>query len=342
VHRVPALTWTAARCATRKIESLYFELGNRAMDRNNSREATMRTFRRHSSVIVLLVIAISSGLPRHALSGPKEALTEQDKGEIEFKTLTLTREKFLAGSKTGKEAVISGQLDFPKSEAKVPAVIIFHGGFGISRVDYDWAREIRSIGVGTFVVDSFRGRGINRLPTDDELTPTGQTLDAYRALALLATHPRIDPQRIAVMGRSRGGGLAIFAGVEHVRRAQLPPNVDFAAYLAVYPGLPKNFDFNRWQIRHGRPIRIFQGTADDWTPFAIAQAFVDAQRTKGVDVKMFEYANALHAFDNPDIPTPVRMQGYPGYGGMAGYNPSATAKAEQDVRETLRNIFELK
>src|SRR5262249_31139312 len=161
--------------------------------------------------------------------------------------------------------VIFGELDFPKGSDRVPAVIIFHGGGGISRAEYEWAREMRSIGVATFVVDSYSGRGIRNLrgglPLDHELNPTGQTLDVYRALTVLATHPRVDPQRIAVMGRSRGGVIAIYAGVENARKVQAPSNVDVVAYLALFPALPRNFDFSGWQIAHGRPIRIFQGSA---------------------------------------------------------------------------------
>lgn len=296
----------------------------------------MTKLSRRATRIVLFVIAVSGGLPQHALSAPKETLGEGDQGNIEFKTLTLTRDQFLAGSKAGKEAVISGRLSFPKTEGKVPAVIISHGGDGISKSETGWADELRSMGVATFLVDSYGGRGITRNPSEGELSRTGQVLDLYRALALLATHPRIDSKMIALMGCSRGGGEAIYAGLAHFRKPQFPPGVEVAAYLALYPALPANFAFARWELQH-RPVRIFQGAADDATPLAIARAFVEAQRAKGIDVKMFEYPYAYHSFDNPDLPPAVAHRV-----GTVGYNGQAAAQAVKDMRETLREIFGLK
>jgi dienelactone hydrolase len=296
----------------------------------------MTRLSRRAACIVLLVIAASGGLPQHALSAPKETLGEGGQGNIEFRTLTLTRDQFLAGSKVGKEAVISGRLSFPKTDGKVPAVIISHGGDGISKSETGWADELGSMGVATFLVDSYSGRGINRNPSEGELSRTGQVLDLYRALALLATHPRIDSKRIALMGCSRGGGEAIYASLAHFRKPQFPPDVDIAAYLALYPALPANFDFARWELQR-RPVRIFQGGADDATPLAIAKAVVEAQRAKGIDVRMFEYPFAHHAFDNPDISAPVAHRV-----GTIGYNGQAADQAVKDMRETLREIFGLK
>jgi hypothetical protein len=56
-------------------------------------------------------------------------------------------------------------------------------------------------------------------------------LTRHRALALLTTHPQIDSKRIALMGRSRGRGVAILAA-DSLRSPHFPRDADVAASYA--------------------------------------------------------------------------------------------------------------
>jgi acetyl esterase/lipase len=60
-------------------------------------------------------------------------------------------------------------------------------------------------------------------------------LDLYRSLAVLAGHPRIDPNRIAVMGFSRGGQAALYGTLKRFHKLWNPTGIDPAAYIALYP-----------------------------------------------------------------------------------------------------------
>jgi predicted peptidase len=72
----------------------------------------------------------------------------------------------------------------------------------------------------TFLVDSFTGRGLTGVVNDQaQLGRLVQVFDSFRALELIAKHPRIDPGRIAAMGFSRGGQGVLYASVKRFMQA---------------------------------------------------------------------------------------------------------------------------
>ena len=161
---------------------------------------------RRPVVVLTLTLLVLLGLVLRASGKPVTTMIHGPKGTVEFETLTLSARDFWDGVKTGQPVTISGELLLPKGEGRVPVVVLSHGGGGVGRAEDTWARELRSQGVAVFVVDSFTGRGIKQFPPETQLSRTGQVYNVYQALALLATHPRVDPARIALMGGSRGGG----------------------------------------------------------------------------------------------------------------------------------------
>ena len=187
------------------------------------------------------------------------------------------------------------------------------------------------------MVDGFATRGISGAPTEEKLGRTGQVVDAYRALELVATHPRIDRGRVALMGFSRGGGQTILATVQRFRRGYLPPWVDFAAYVAFYPTLRPTANLIATEVPD-RPVRIFHGTLDDSEPIATAREYAERVRRAGADVQLFEFAGAHHSFDDPRLVKTVRTsRGY-----TVGYDAEAHRQAIEKVEETLVSIFRLK
>jgi dienelactone hydrolase len=121
-------------------------------------------------------------------------------------------------------------------------------------------------------------------------------VDAYRALALLAEHPRIDKERIAIMGFSKGAVAAVYASLERFHEVHGPPGLAFAAHIGFYT--PCNVAYRDDTHTTGKPIRLFHGIADDYVPIGPCRAYVERLRQAGVDVALAEYAGAQHAFDN--------------------------------------------
>lgn len=221
-------------------------------------------------------------------------------------TLTLTDEEFLTGAKTGHADVIAGELRLPgpATAGRLPAVVLLHGAGGIAANIDRWAQQFNAMGIATFNLDSFSGRGIVSVSENQaQLGRTPVIYDAYRALELLAKHPRIDPQRIAVMGFSRGGQAALYASLTRFQRMHATPGTAFSAYVVLYP--PCNLKFVGDEQAGDKPIRIFHGSDDDFVYIAACKAYVARLQAAGTNVQLTEYPGAQHVFDGEHLPNPV-------------------------------------
>ena len=223
-------------------------------------------------------------------------------------TVTLTARQFLRGEKGGKPTVLAGVLRVPVSgTARLPAIVLLHGSAGVTETTERWALEIAGIGVASFLLDCFSGRGIaNSTADQSQLDALAMMVDAYRALGLLARDPRLDPERIAVMGFSKGAVAAVYSSNQRFRNAYGPSNVEFAAHIGLYT--PCYITYRDDSCVTGKPLRLFHGAADDYVPVGACRAYVERLRKSGVDISLTEYSGAHHTYDNFRLPndgTPV-------------------------------------
>ena len=239
-----------------------------------------------------------------------DSLAEGQKGKIKFESIPIvTLNQFLKGETEGKFVQISGSLQFPNKKwtGRLPAVVILHGGGGVSDNEKVWARGLRKIGIATFVINSNSARGCHKQDKMVKICKNaylhqgmGHIPDAYRALALLSTHPRIDAKRIGVMGFSIGGKAALYASVKRFQKKWGKPGLEFAAYVPFYPGCKTVFEND--EIISDRPIRIFFGEKDDFVSHVLCEEYVNRLSKTGKDVTITVYPKATHAFDfRPDV-----------------------------------------
>jgi dienelactone hydrolase len=202
---------------------------------------------------------------------------------------------------------LAGELRLPKpGTEKVPAIILVHGSGGLSASPDAWAREFNAIGVAAFILDSFAGRGIVSTVNDQsQLNSLAMMVDAYRALALLAEHPRIDRDRIAVIGFSKGAVASVYSSNRRFRELYGPQGVEFAAHIGLYT--PCNIAYREDDKTTGKPIRLHHGIADDYVAIGPCRDYVGRLKQAGADVALAEYADSYHAYDNPVYTTPLKI-----------------------------------
>jgi dienelactone hydrolase len=311
-----------------------------------------------------------------AAAAPVDTLADGRIGAIEFATVTPAGPTQFV-QRRAPAASAMGNLALPEGTGPFPAVVLAHGSGGVSAGrEGAWAARLNRLGIATFVVDSFGPRGIASTASDQgRLSTMVNVADALTALRLLATHPLLDPARIAVMGFSRGGQVALYSALEPLRRAVLDGELRFAAHVALYPSCSIPY---RAQRVGAAPILMLLGGADDYTPAAQCHVYADWFRGRGAPVRVVEYAGAHHGFDTPVPPRRLDsvqtaadcraevtvgeaatmrrldtgqalsagevgayLRGCSRRGATFGGDPAALAAAEADVAAFLAEVFQL-
>lgn len=254
---------------------------------------------------ILSLVALSSAL---AMGGETQAQVARQE-VYALQSVTLSDADFLSGKKDGAPVTLAGTLQLPKlGNDKLPAVVLLHGSGGMGGTGgpiVEWSRELNEIGVATFAVDSFSGRGIIETVTDQSrLARLNMIIDAYRALDLLSKHRQIDPARIAVMGFSRGAQSSLYSSLVRFQKMHGPAGAAFAAHIGLYA--PCGTTYRDEEIV-AKPIRLLHGTADDYVPIGPCRAYVDRLAKAGKDVRLIEYPGAHHVFDAPAFKEPRKL-----------------------------------
>ncbi|MBW2410223.1 MAG: dienelactone hydrolase family protein [Deltaproteobacteria bacterium] len=229
---------------------------------------------------------------------PVANLAQGQEGTIYFASANSgSFKEILASGRQSKPATISGTLSLPKNiSRKVPAVIILHGVGGVDDFYFEMADILNEMGIAAFVVDSFENRGILQgLEILKKLfhSYSVRIADAYAALKLLSTHPKIDKDRIAVMGFSHGARVALFVASENIRNFFSKEELQFAASIAYYPGCFPQFEDITFTKA---PILMLLAERDNICPVSACLDYARRMQESGVDVKTVVYKGAHHQF----------------------------------------------
>ena len=221
------------------------------------------------------VLSISLGVLAGCASGKKVDSLEQ--GQTGWLSYPSSVEKLR----------LTGQLLLPTiGTPPYPAMILAHASGGLdTRVDR-WAAFFREQGIATLVIDYFGPRGV----TANSATQPIPTHDVYDALRLLGTHPLINPERVGIIGFSRGGNVVLNAADMGAYDAG---GRQFAGYVALYPSCGVT------SIRkgNGAPVLIMLGDRDDLVPVVQCETLVENARSKGREARLKVFEGGYHGWD---------------------------------------------
>ena len=176
------------------------------------------------------------------------------------------------------------------------------------------------------------------------------------SLIFLATHPRIEPQRIGVIGFSWGGIMALLMASDEVTQQYTGGQARFAAHIPVYPvcwahsailaGKNNFYGAGTYRRVTGAPVHILTGEYDDYDdpdscPKFVAALPEDVRRHFAVTV----YPRAYHGFDQPSGDREYKdVAAHKGTGGRVTHreNAEVATKARQFAVEFFQTHLGVK
>ncbi len=206
---------------------------------------------------------------------------------------------------SGEPATILGHLFLPQGNDKVPVVVLMHGSGGVhDAMLHYWPKLLNAQGIAVFALDRFGPRGVKSTAEDQSQIPfAADVADAFAALRLLASHPRIENGHIAIMGFSRGGIATWRTAVERILAAQrLPGGLRFAAHIMLYSGGTSGVFrlFVKPGVFSKAPQLWVHGDADDYCPIGSARSYAQLIGAAGTPVEFLTLPGACHKFDQDD------------------------------------------
>ena len=103
---------------------------------------------------------------------------------IPIQTLTISDQQFLKGDASGRPTTIAGTLRVAEAPANFHWLSSCMAQVALKQNTDLWRRQFESLGISTFALDSFTGRGIASTVVDQsQLGRLNMILDLYRSLA---------------------------------------------------------------------------------------------------------------------------------------------------------------
>lgn len=243
----------------------------------------------------------------------------------EVETADYTRQQVTYRS---DDLTVSGVLLRPRGKGPFPAIVLNHGYIepSVYVTGQGLAREQDALARAGYVVlhTDYRGHAASDdVPPLDRETRLGYTRDAVNAVDALKKLPYVDPERLAMLGRSMGGGVTMNAlvtqpglvdaaviyasvsskyleNVDHFTRDSRPEAVDalfdrFGTPQA-RPRFYRELSARTYFDRITEPVLAHHGTLDGTCPPPWARTTQRLMTEAGVDARLRWWEGEDHAF----------------------------------------------
>jgi len=254
-------------------------------------------------MVCVLLATIVYGTATGHCQGSQAGLTA-----VTFQSSTYSdMRQLLARNAVTGAVTVKANLGFPEqARDRYPAIIVVHALSGYNDANEGFvAAELRQAGFATLTYDSFDARGTTgpALSASPGYLPIG-IADAYAALRLLSGEPRIDAERIAIIGFSYGGEVAHLTAFEALRSALSPGPGRFAAHVAFYPGGVFGAIAEPGAYTDA-PVLMLLGGKDDNLPVTKIETYLAYARAAGAPapIETVIYPGAYHAWTVPGQPS---------------------------------------
>ena len=241
-------------------------------------------------IVVIGILSIKIN-PCAANANIFEKLNLKNNAVVCFKTI----DSYDFNYKNKSELTIYGNLKFPeKKQKKYNAVILSHGSGGIRKYHNNYIKTLNKAGYVVFQIDHYMGRDMKYDGTFSKISGITLMNDAYKALALLRSHPQIE--KIGYVGWSQGGVGPIMSHFQHINNYINNGKYIFDASVAIYPYC--GFTFSKNSVTT-TPLLMITGREDDLTPEKACINLFNKFKNNANKINHISIKGARHGYDNP-------------------------------------------
>ena len=190
--------------------------------------------------------------------------------------------------------IINGELFYPSVERdNYNAVIMTHGSGGKRRYHKKYIELLTDMGLVVFQIDHYAARKIKYDKTFSKVSGITFMNDAYAALKLLKTNPKI--RNVGYLGWSQGGVGPILSHFKFVNNL-IPVRERFTSAVAIYPYCGFTFPT---ETETETQLLMITGADDDLTPEAACRNLYSKFFRNDNKINFISIDKARHGFDNP-------------------------------------------